>query len=223
MYSRPVKSCSPSRAATGAPCSAVPRHPHQGALAGYLSKKQRNLNLMIRDQDCSQGGGTLSIRILWCSRWCAHLCMVWSCHGKPHFGHFSCGTNSNAEGQHANFLVFQYTGKITAVSLGKKFIRTNPLSSQKTAQMLFLVDCALLNFFLHGDVVWRHSIDCRVDSGWECWIQVSSPVIFCYTKPSFPVSYRCKRPAVTTFLAFTAHCYHYACNEHRPCNSQSRS
>lgn len=54
MYSQPVKSCS-SPAATGAPCSAVPRHPHQSALAGCLSKNQRNLNLMIRDQDCRQG------------------------------------------------------------------------------------------------------------------------------------------------------------------------
>lgn len=200
-YSRALKSCSPSPAATGAPCSAVPRHPHQGPLAGWLSKNQRNFKLMIRDQDCTQEAVTLSIRILWWSNWCAHLCVVWSCHREPYFGHFSCGTNSNAE-DHPNFLVFQYTGKITVVSLSKTFIRTTPLSSQKTAQMLFPADCALLNFFLHGDVVWRHSIDCRVDSGWECWIQVSSPVTFCERKPSFHVSNRCKRPAVTNFPAF---------------------
>jgi len=140
MYSRPAKSCSPPPAATGAPCSAVPRLPHQGALAGCLSKNQRNLNLMIRDQDCRQEGRTLPIRVLWRSKRCSHSCVARSCHGEPYFGHFSCGTNSNAEGEHANFLVFQYTGKITAVSLGKKFKRTTPLSSQKTAQMLFPAD-----------------------------------------------------------------------------------
>jgi hypothetical protein len=183
-YSRPLQSCSPSPAVTGASCSAVPHHPHQGALAGCFSKKQRNLKVMIRDLDRWQGAATLSIRCVWWSKWRAHLCVVWSCHGEPYFGHFSCGANSNAEA-HAKFFVFQHTGKITAASLSKTFIRTAPLSSQKTAQTLFPADCALLNFFLHGDVVWRHSIDCRVDSGWECWIQVSSPVTFCDRKPSF--------------------------------------
>ena len=131
---------------TGAPCSAVPRLPHQGALAGCYSKNHRNVNLMIRDQDCRQGGGTLSIRNLWRSKWCSQSCVVRSCHGEPYFGHFSCGTNSNAEGEHANFLVFQYTGKITAVSLGKKFIRTTPLSSQKTAQILFPADSSISSY-----------------------------------------------------------------------------
>jgi hypothetical protein len=88
----PGKSCPPSSACTGTWCFAVPRHWHNGSLAGLLSKYQRGDNLMFH-QECGLYGSTVHPKFVKASG--AHPCMQWSIFvEEQHFRLFSCGANT---------------------------------------------------------------------------------------------------------------------------------
>lgn len=78
---------------------------------------------------------------------------------------------------------------------------TQDVHNSNTNNHGFLADGTLFNLFFLVDVMWCHSINCRLDYGSKSSTQVSSPACSCDQKPSPRVLYRCETLVTAANLA----------------------